>query len=111
MDAKVGEFARIEGLADGLEEAELGELSIGDGEFGGVTTIAMGDLGQGLREGDVLGEQRLIELRVRATMIVGGQGGGPFLGDLAAEQAFLHRAVGDDADVVLFAVRQEFGFG
>ena len=40
MDAKVGEFARIEGLADGLEEAELGELSIGDGEFGGASDLA-----------------------------------------------------------------------
>jgi hypothetical protein len=39
LDAKVGEFARVEGLADGLEEAELGELSVGDGEFGGASDL------------------------------------------------------------------------
>ena len=70
MDAEVGEFARVEGLADGLKEAELGELGIGDGEFDGADDL-VGDR-EGAREMDLgIGDSRGF-----AWLTAGGDGEG-----------------------------------
>ena len=54
-------------------------------------------------------ELRLLEERVAAAPVVGAERGGAFPGERAGQQAGLHRAVGDDADAVGRAPRQDLG--
>src|SRR5580692_7795631 len=80
----------------------------GDGDFARVAAVAGAYLAQALNEVDVFGEAGLTKLGVFASEIVGWQGGSAFASHCASEEPGSHGRVRDDADALLFAIRQDF---
>ena len=82
----------------------------GDGDDAGGDVVAGADLFELVGYGEVAGEQRLLVVLRVAAEVVCGEGGDALFGHGSGEQAGVHGGVVDDADVVLLAEGEIFGF-
>src|ERR1700677_3971259 len=83
----------------------------GYGNDAGCDVVAGADLFQQVGYGEVAGEQRLLVVLRVAAEVVFGEGGYTLFGHGSGEEARVHWRVVDDADAVLLAEGQDFGFG